>query len=539
LTVEGGRTAQAVLENKSFYFKEVKPDDIKNKLSKIAVDIYKLKSMLIIPLDTYGEVFGVISLSTHDKILNLSDADITYIKSFLSQIATAFKTTYFSKLATEKKEQLVKINEFTKKVSSSLDIHDVLNTIISYLTEKFNFEGHIISIAYEDNPQKLNVLDVKIDTLDDNYIDLLKEYGFPLDVEENVIIKSYKTNEIVYLNDSNNENIENDVKEMMQVFNIKSTINIPISLDNKTIGVLTFYTFNNNEMDLTQDDIISLKGFTDQISVAIKNSMLYEKLQHQKKELETRNKIIENDIKMAKKIQESLLPKSNPIFIGFSFSSFYQPMEHLGGDFYDFITIDHENIGILLSDVSGHGVSAAFITSMIKSSLDMDKDDLISPAIFFKKLQKKMLPLLTDKYFTAIYGVLNRKTKTFLYSNAAHIPQLVLRSNENFVEKIILPSNFIGLYVSDTDFFEEKSITLNSNDKILLFTDGFIENMRIKDEKNNINLDKSYDFLSEIFIKHKKLKGDKLINKLILEAKNQNTEEGFFDDIALILIEVF
>jgi serine phosphatase RsbU (regulator of sigma subunit) len=215
-------------------------------------------------------------------------------------------------------------------------------------------------------------------------------------------------------------------------------------------------------------------------------------------------------------------------------------MEHLGGDFYDYIQIDENNLGIFLSDVSGHGVSAAFITSMIKSNLDMETSDLLSPAEFFTKLQKKMLPILTDKYFTAIYGVLNKQTGTFTYSNAAHIPQLVYRYQTDSVEKISLPSAFIGLYQPYDEKYEQKCLQLYPGDRLILFTDGFVDNFSIgcNDKSESLKLDDIYKNIKKYIASHKNIKASKFLQKLLEGAQKAHGKQSFSDDIALLMIEM-
>lgn len=665
LNKHGGRIAESILKNKVFYFKDIHYHDIDNPLNRLAAEAFHLKSYLIIPLSSFGEVFGVITLSTHEKIFDLTETDITSIQKFLSQVSTAFKGTFFARLAIEKKNEIEKMNEFTRKVTASLNVNDVLNYITSYLSEKYHFQGHAISIKSERNPELLEILHIKLDTIQETDIQIVKNLGIPLNFDDNLITQSFKKNEVIYINDIDIfAGIPVEIRKTLEAVKIRSTINIPIAIDVKPVGVLTFYTYGDNCMNLTNDDIASLRLFTDHISAAIVNSALYDKVQKQKKEiekekdftssileaspiaiatvdkngaliqhnpafqiffgideqspvhnffeipvisanhiyervksayegiavkierfdfvnsekhehyileilaapisgkidtdeimmmfidnteamkkekeLEHRNKIIEEDMKMAKKIQENLLPKKDPVFEGFTFSSLYLPMEHLGGDFYDYIPIDEDNLGIFLSDVSGHGVSAAFITSMIKSNLDMEKEDLLNPATFFSRLQKKMLPVLTDKYFTAIYGVLNKANGTFTYSNAAHIPQLVYRHKKNIVEQITLPSIFIGLYCPPDESFEHQCIQLYPGDRIVLFTDGFVDNFTQgkRPAKETLKLDETYELLKEYITLHKKTKPAKFLNKMLEGAQKEHGKKAFSDDIALLLIEM-
>jgi sigma-B regulation protein RsbU (phosphoserine phosphatase) len=653
LDKRGGRIADAIIRNEMYYFKDVPALKIRDGINKYAADIFNPKSFLIIPLESYSEVFGVITLSTRNKTLDLTEEDIAYIKGFFKQLANAFKTIFFSRLAMEKKSELEKINEFIRKVTSSLNIDDVLSFIISYLKERYNFEGHLIALENENKNIGLEVSRIKLEAKEKKVSK--KELGTKL---VNGIVKdSFEKNRVLYINNANTELLPPRYANELKNTGICSIICSPINVDNRPIGVLSFFTFNKNNMDLGDKQRESLVQFADYISAAIKNSILYNKVQTQKieiekekdftssilayspiaiittdrqgylklanpsfanftkmsdeeitginiedipfirdnnihsiikpaysgmgvnvekvnavnpsnknnyimsilatpifsgdkisnvlilfidnseiikkeVELEKRNKIMEKDLFLAKRIQENILPKKNPDFKGVKFFSTYIPVDQLGGDFFDYITIDDDNIGILICDVSGHGVSAAFITSMIKSSTDMSKKQLLSPALFLKRLKKRMLPLLKDKYFTAFYGVIKNKDKCLIYSNAAHVPQLIYRKDCS-VEELYMPSYFIGLFEDEKGDFEEKTVGLSTGDKIIFYTDGLIDTLRTAEDASQSAM---IGKLTKIVCSKNYKNPESLVKNIIDEAKKSST--SFKDDIALIVSEI-
>jgi len=121
-------------------------------------------------------------------------------------------------------------------------------------------------------------------------------------------------------------------------------------------------------------------------SMDIKLNIIFEDLNFERNKLQERNQIIEKDLKLEQRIQKQLIPQKNLyLFI----DVLYKPMEAVGGDFYDFISFRETNtVGIFISDVSGHGAHAAFITSMIKTLILQAGSARNNPAQFFKLYQR-------------------------------------------------------------------------------------------------------------------------------------------------------
>ncbi len=253
-------------------------------------------------------------------------------------------------------------------------------------------------------------------------------------------------------------------------------------------------------------------------------------------ELDKKDKIITKDLLMAKKIQESLLPRQEPKMNFCEFSSFYLPMDQVGGDFFDYIEIDEHNIGVFLSDVCGHGVSAAFITSMIKTYITVDKENVLSPKKFILNLRNNILPLLKDKHFTGLYGVLNTKEKTFTFCNAGHDDQIVIRTKTNAIERIFVKGSIIGYFEFPDDLYHEKTVNLESGDKLVFFTDGATEIFKSgkKTKENQYGM----KGLSTCLLKNADKPPKQIIVNILEDIKNFQNKDVFSDDIALIVVQM-
>jgi len=156
-----------------------------------------------------------------------------------------------------------------------------------------------------------------------------------------------------------------------------------------------------------------------------------------------------------------------------SFAVFYQPLEEAGGDFYDVIPIDSEVFGYFVADVSGHGVTAAFLTSAIKALLRHYAGPLFSPEDTLRHVDTIMRPILgTEQYLTACYARLNRRTGRLSVVSAGH-PPLILVSASGPAQAVQVDSDPLGVFSAAV--LQRKDMRVAPGDRFFLYTDGLIE----------------------------------------------------------------
>lgn len=189
--------------------------------------------------------------------------------------------------------------------------------------------------------------------------------------------------------------------------------------------------------------------------------------------LESRNRQMIADLNLAVELQKSLLPKSYPDFDLVSFTHRYIPLALVGGDFFDIVRLSDHEIGLMISDVSGHGVAPAFITAMIKSSFDYLVSKESGPASVISRLNEEFSKIIeTDHYVTACFAVFDFVSMTCRYCNAGHPPQLILHLSGSVTE---LEANNPIIGMLDEYEYEEASVAFEGGDTICFYTDGIIE----------------------------------------------------------------
>lgn len=199
------------------------------------------------------------------------------------------------------------------------------------------------------------------------------------------------------------------------------------------------------------------------------------------KELNSKNKMMLDDIKFAQNMQDRMLPLRG-IYNGLMLDYIYKPSEMLSGDMFDIFKINDRYAGIYICDVVGHGVSASLLTMFVRQSLRTLGRNQHNPEKIMKEIHKMFLSLNldADKYFSLFFGIYDRVSKEFSYVNAGHNtnPLLITNNKVNLLEARGYPICNIFEYVE----YDISTVKLKLNDKLLFYTDGIIE-ARNKDKE--------------------------------------------------------
>ena len=189
--------------------------------------------------------------------------------------------------------------------------------------------------------------------------------------------------------------------------------------------------------------------------------------------LERRNQQIIKEMNLAVELQKSLLPKRYPDTELLTFTHRYIPLAMVGGDLFDMVKLSEERVGIIISDVSGHGVAPAFITAMLKGSFDYLVARDPPPAALMGRLNDEFSKIIdTDHYVTACYAVFDFGDMTCRYCNAGHPPQLIAHADGTFAE--LEPRNPVIGMMEDYEFVEA-AVPFRYGDVLCFYTDGILE----------------------------------------------------------------
>ncbi len=279
-------------------------------------------------------------------------------------------------------------------------------------------------------------------------------------------------------------------------------------------------------------EVLARKDFLRRLLIIEKQDLL----QSERNTLFERNRLIGLELEMARRIQQRLIPQKTP---NERIAFLYRPMEQVGGDYFDFLQLsDGAKLGLFLSDVSGHGVPAAFITSMIKSSLAQSRGILEHPARLLSYLNSVLINQTNESFITAFYGVYDQNECSLLYSNAGHNPPfLCLRDRvvELKVKQTQVPLAFVDNdeLARRASAYRNHRVTLPRGSKLVLYTDGLVE-VRQKDAEGLFFKDVINDKMLRLRDQHPR----DFVANLFQELVSFREGEDFDDDICLICMDI-
>jgi sigma-B regulation protein RsbU (phosphoserine phosphatase) len=254
---------------------------------------------------------------------------------------------------------------------------------------------------------------------------------------------------------------------------------------------------------------------------------------------ETREKLarqllaIQKELETARLIQQSILPQTVPQIDGLDIAARYVPMASVAGDFYDFIAVDNKHVGILVADVSGHGMPAALIASMLKIALAAQSAHADDPARVLQGLNQALCGKFQYHYVTAAYVFVDMEKQTLTYAGAGHPPMLMWGAASPRVRDVIENGLFLGKF--DFATYSSVELPLLPGDRGLLYTDGVSET----------NDPEGAEFGSERFRQfleaQKNGSANQLADRLLEELARWSARgegEDLDDDITLVTIHV-
>jgi len=260
---------------------------------------------------------------------------------------------------------------------------------------------------------------------------------------------------------------------------------------------------------------------------------------------ETRNRLIEannklkifqnrilEDLEQAKIAQQFLLPSNLPKSSKVLFTSLFEPMEEVGGDVYDVTNLTNENYGLLVADVTGHGINAALLTFMLSSTFKNAADTLRSPSEIITLTNEQLFEKMPgDAFVTMFYAQYDSVTGILTYLSAGHPDAYILRKGAKNSISLSTQGTIIGAFSKDEISFEEKEIQLELGDKVIIYTDAIID---VIDNSENPEKDELPVFLE----KNEELDIDELFKSIYQYGLSCSSSGAYSDDFTLLGMEV-
>ncbi|MDD5066631.1 MAG: SpoIIE family protein phosphatase, partial [bacterium] len=298
---------------------------------------------------------------------------------------------------------------------------------------------------------------------------------------------------------------------------------IPLTMGNELIGLLGLGK-KENLSPYTIRDVDILANIGKQVGITVDNAL------HHKDIVEKER--IEEELRLGKQIQSSLLPQVSPRLPHLVVEGLSQPAKEIGGDYFDFISLDdNTKLGVVIGDVSGKGVAAGLLMAMVKTAIH-----ILSPEDQPRDILLKINSILDEhiggeKFMTMLYLIWQSQNSSITYSSAGHEHILVFRDQTKEIEIIQSGGIILGIMPDIREFLEENSIRLAKGDKMLLYTDGVTEAHDVS--KNRFGLDR----LSETFRKYSPKPALEIMQAVKDEVYSFIGSVPQYDDITIIVLE--
>ncbi|RZT16813.1 serine phosphatase RsbU (regulator of sigma subunit) [Kribbella sp. VKM Ac-2569] len=242
---------------------------------------------------------------------------------------------------------------------------------------------------------------------------------------------------------------------------------VPLVSQGELIGVLNLGP-RRSEQEYSSDDRKLLDNLAAQAAPALRVGQL---VRQQQAEARTRQRF-EQELEVARLIQQNFLPKQLPELSGWQVAACYQPAREVGGDFYDVIPLTDGQVGFVIGDVTDKGVPAALVMAATRSVLRASAQRLIEPGAVLERVNEHLCPDMPAKMFvTCLYGVLDPDTGHFRFANAGHDLPYV----KTALGSVELRARGMPLGLMTGMKYEERETLLAPGDSLLLHSDGIVE----------------------------------------------------------------
>jgi serine phosphatase RsbU (regulator of sigma subunit) len=245
---------------------------------------------------------------------------------------------------------------------------------------------------------------------------------------------------------------------------------VPLVSQGELIGLLNLGP-RLSQQEYSADDRKLLNDLATQTAPAVQVAQLVRQQQQQAQERER----IEQELRIARLIQQTLLPKHVPDRPGYEVAAYYQPAREVGGDFYDFLEFEDGHLGIIVGDVTDKGVPAALVMATTRTMLRAAAQRLDSPGAVLRQVNDVIVTDIPPNMFvTCLYAILDPRSGRLRYANAGQdLPYQRHKGRSGDATELRATGMPLGLMPGM--FYEEKETVLEAGDSVLFYTDGLVE----------------------------------------------------------------
>ncbi|HRP67958.1 MAG TPA: SpoIIE family protein phosphatase [Turneriella sp.] len=482
------------------------------------------ENMIAVPLMVRNRIIGVIEVINSIGRDEFSEKDLELFNTFSEQAALASHNR-------ELIDSLKDINrELKKKVHELSSLHEISKVLMSTLNEKDLFDSIVRIIADEMQADRVSIM---IYSAEYDALEVVSHHGLnlaPFDrsfvpLEKSLAGKAYETSKVIYTNAL--EKTPYSAFRNIERYHTGGCIIQPLMHGRDIYGVLNI---SDRQSTLTHefndDDLRLVATIASQITRSIQNFRLLEEM------LQKRS--YEKELEITSSIQKSILPTRFQKSSWFDMGVVSESAKLMGGDFYDFLSFDGDQVMFSVADVSGKSLPAALFMAVTSSILRTISREIHAPAeVLLKANDLIYQDSQSGMFVTLFYTFYDAPEHRLYFSSAGHNEQLIFRHDTHTFEKLGTKGRPLGVIDSATHGpYGEGSAFLNVGDILVLYTDGVVE--ALNDREEEFGMERFCRVINDNML----LSSDQLAKKIFREVKTFAGNVAQYDDFTLMVVKV-
>lgn len=405
-------------------------------------------------------------------------------------------------------EELAILNDLARAISASLNSQEIMQTIIRRSLRAVNAEQGVITLVDRQENQPMR-------TLVRTMVSSAKQERYHFN--QNLLGWMHLNKKPLVLNDPRKDERFQGVR---WDDTITSLLCVPMMVKSELMGVLTLYN-KKGGTGFSDDDQRLLAIIAAQSAQVVENARLYESEQALLR--------MKEELRLASKIQNDLLPKTFPEIPGYDIAGRSVPAQMVGGDYFDFIPIGDHRLAVCLGDVSGKGLPASLLMANLQATL-RGQTMLNDTAKDCVQRSNKLLYLSTstEKFVTLFYGIIDVRAHSLCFSNAGHENPLLISEGK---DPLRLNTGGIVLSIMEEFPYEEETVPLTPGDLLVIYSDG------VTDAINPHQQLFGEARLMTVVNEHRHLAAQTLIDRIIAAVQSHAGTAPQMDDITLVVVK--
>jgi sigma-B regulation protein RsbU (phosphoserine phosphatase) len=408
-------------------------------------------------------------------------------------------------------DRLALLYRLSQNFNSSLDLNEVLNRVIDEVIEILHAERGFIMLFGPDNSQTFSVAR----GLERRTIDQPQSQ-----VSQSVVRKVASEGQPILTSDAQADSRFN-MRQSVMLLGLRSILCVPLKVKDEVKGVV--YADNRFEVGIfTPADLDLLSAIASIAAISVENARLYQMAVEQGR--------MQRELQLAREMQTTFLPQEVPQVHGWDFASRWHPAREVAGDYYDFIPLNPETIGLVIADVTDKGAPAAlfmvFSNSIVRGSVHAS----IPPAEAIASANRLICAKSPNAMFVSlVYAQLDLKTGQATYVNAGHNMPLYYQHAEDRLQSLARTGMVMGIE-PETPYTQER-LVMEPGDFLLMYTDGLTDAIDAQGREFGVRR------LEELVQQNRHASVDEVINRLEEAIVEHSGDITPVDDITLLMVK--